>query len=61
MDGGGAGEGDEGFGDLAHEASCAAAIDEGDGMFVEGVGEGSGGGEVGGRGAGGGAAAGRVG
>lgn len=58
MDGGGAREGDEGSGELAHEADGAAAVDEGDGVRVEGVGEGAGGGEVCGGEAGGGAAAG---
>lgn len=31
----GTGEGDEGFGDFAHETDCAAAVDEGDVVGVE--------------------------
>lgn len=47
VDGFGAGEADEGAGDFAHEAGCAAAVDELDVMFVEFVGEGAGDFEVG--------------
>lgn len=36
MYGRGAREGDEGFGYLAHEADGAAAVNEGDVVFVEG-------------------------
>lgn len=46
MDGGGAREGDEGSGDLAHHADCAAAVDERCVVLVEGAGEGAGGFEV---------------
>lgn len=61
VDGVRAGEGDERFGEFAHDAYGAAAVDEGDIVFVEGCGEGAGGVEVGGGGSGGGAAAGREG
>ena len=57
MDGVGAGESDEGFGDFAHEADGAAAVDERDVVFVEAAGEGAGGGGVGGGGTGVGTAA----
>jgi len=44
----GAGERDEGFGDFAHDADGAAAVDEVHAILVEGAGEIAGGGEVGG-------------
>ncbi len=43
-----AGQGDERAGQFAHEAAGAAAVDEGGVGGMEGVGEGTGGGEVGG-------------
>ena len=52
VDGLGTGEGDEGFGDFAHDACCAGAVDEGGVARVHGLCEGSGGFEVGRGGAG---------
>ena len=51
-DGVGTREGDEGAGYFAHDADCAATVDELDAMLVEGFAEGFRGGEVGGGGAG---------
>lgn len=39
MDGFRAGEGDESAGDFTHHAGCAAAVDEGNVLFMEAVGE----------------------
>jgi hypothetical protein len=39
MHGIGTGEGDEGLGDLAHDAVCAAAVDEVDTVGMKGCGE----------------------
>ena len=52
MDGLGAGEGDEGFGDLAHDSCCACAVDEGGVAGMHGLCEGSSGLEMCGGGAG---------